>query len=89
MTNLNILLPLYNDWRSCNILIKKINEQLRKKKRFGNILILDDASTQKINVTRSGLKNIRKIKVLKLKKNLGVKRLFLLVLTILKMKKIK
>ena len=58
MTNLNILLPLYNDWRSCNILIKKINEQLRKKKRFGNILILDDASTQKINVTRLGLKNI-------------------------------
>ena len=61
MTNLNILLPLYNDWRSCNILIKKINEQLRKKKRFGNILILDDASTQKINVTRLGLKKIRNI----------------------------
>ena len=45
MTNLNILLPLYNDWKSCNILIKKINEQLRKKKRFGNILILDDELT--------------------------------------------
>ena len=76
MTNLNILLPLYNDWRSCNILIKKINEQLRKKKRFGNILILDDASSQKINVKRSGLKNIRKIKVLKLKKNLGSQKIF-------------
>ena len=89
MTNLNILLPLYNDWRSCNILIKKINEQLRKKKRFGNILILDDASTQKINVTRSGLKNIRKIKVLKLKKNLGSQKIISIGLDYIKNEKNK
>ena len=89
MTNLNILLPLYNDWRSCNILIKKINEQLRKKKRFGNILILDDASTQKINVTRLGLKNIRKIKVLKLKKNLGSQKIISIGLDYIKNKKNK
>ena len=34
MAKLNILLPLYNDWRSCNFLIKKINEQLKKKKEI-------------------------------------------------------
>ena len=89
MTNLNILLPLYNDWRSCNILIKKINEQLRKKKRFGNILILDDASTQKINVANSGLKNIRKIKVLKLKKNLGSQKIISIGLDYIKNEKNK
>ena len=89
MTNLNILLPLYNDWRSCNILIKKINEQLRKKKRFGNILILDDASTQKMNVTSSGLKNIRKIKVLKLKKNLGSQKIISIGLDYIKNEKNK
>ena len=89
MTNLNILLPLYNDWISCNILIKKINEQLRKKKRFGNILILDDASTQKINVANSGLKNIRKIKVLKLKKNLGSQKIISIGLDYIKNEKNK
>ena len=75
MRNLNILLPLFNDWRSCNILIKKINYQLGKKKRFASILILDDASTQKKNVTKSGLKNIINIKVLSLKKNLGSQKI--------------
>ena len=75
MKNLNILLPLFNDWISCNILIKKINDQLRKKKRFASILILDDASTQKINVAKSGLKNIKSIKVLSLKKNLGSQKI--------------
>ena len=89
MTNLNILLPLYNDWRSCNILIKKINEQLRKRKRYGNILILDDASTQKTNVIRTGLKNIRKIKVLRLKKNLGSQKIISIGLNYIKNEKNK
>ena len=75
MTKLNIILPLYNDWRSCNLLIKKINIELKKKNRSANILILDDSSSEKANINNKNLKNIKKIKVLTSKKNLGSQKI--------------
>ncbi len=89
MTKLNILLPLYNDWRSCNYLIKKINDQLCKRKRYADILILNDASTQKININKKGIKNIRKIKVLTSNKNLGSQKIITLGLNFVKKEKSK
>ena len=75
MIKLNILLPLYNDWRSCNLLIKKINEKLENTKLKAKIIILNDASTQKININKKNLKKISKIKVITSNINLGSQKI--------------
>ena len=87
MNKINILLPLYNDWRSCNFLLKKINNELKKKRRYGNILILNDASTQKVNIIRKKLENIKSIKILTTKNNIGSQKIISLGLTNIKNKK--
>ncbi len=87
MNKINILLPLYNDWRSCNFLLKKINNELKKKRRYGNILILNDASTQKINIIREKLENIESIKIFTTKNNIGSQKIISLGLKNIKNKK--
>ena len=87
MNKINILLPLYNDWRSCNFLLKKINNELKKKGRYGNILILNDASTQKIKVICKKLGNIKSIKILTTKYNIGSQKIISLGLANIKNKK--
>lgn len=75
MIKLNILLPLYNDWRSCNLLIKKINGKLENTKLKAKIIILNDASTQKISINKKNLKKISKIKVITSNINLGSQKI--------------
>ena len=87
MNKINILLPLYNDWRSCNFLLKKINDELKKENRHGNILILNDASTQKIKIIHKKLENIKSIKIFTTKNNIGSQKIINLGLTNIKNKK--
>ena len=87
MNKINILLPLYNDWRSCNFLLKKINGELKKENRHGNILILNDASTQKIKIIHKKLENIKSIKIFTTKSNMGSQKIINLGLTNIKNKK--
>ena len=87
MTKFNILLPLYNDWRSVNLLIKKINKEFFRYKRFANILILDDSSTQKAFLNVNNLKNISSIKILTVNKNLGSQKIISVGLDFIKKKK--
>ena len=47
MNNIVFLLPLYNDWKSCNLLLQKIDRQISIKKAKAEIIILDDCYTQK------------------------------------------
>ena len=42
MNSYLFLLPLYNDWDSLLILHEKINEQMKKIKKVGKILIIND-----------------------------------------------
>ena len=65
-----ILIPVFNDWKSLNFLLIQINNQV---KRIGSIqiLIINDASTQKITIKKKKFNKIKKIKILNLKKNLG------------------
>jgi len=62
-----ILLPVYNDWKSLNLLLEQIN----KKIKFTYILVVNDASTEKPYFKKDKFKQIKKIKVLTLKKKLG------------------
>jgi polyisoprenyl-phosphate glycosyltransferase len=70
VNNYIFLLPLYNDWESCFILIDKINIQLKKINKKGQIVIVNDCSSSKGSFYTK-YNNIKKINVLNLKKNLG------------------
>jgi len=63
-----ILIPVYNDWKSLNLLLTKIDKSLKKKIK---ILIINDASTETISLKKNKLKKIKKIIILTLSKNLG------------------
>ena len=66
-----ILIPVYNDWKSLNKLLKDIDSTLNNQLFETEILIVNDCSSMPINVEKSHLKFIKKISVINLKKNLG------------------
>ena len=60
-----ILIPIYNDWNSLNILIQKINSIRKNILRF---IIINDCSTKKTFLKN---KNKNQITIINLKKNVG------------------
>ena len=67
-----LLIPVFNDWKSVNKLISKLNVSLRINKKIKNeILIINDNSSEKVNLNLKRLKSISKIKIIYLKKNFG------------------
>lgn len=71
MSNFTIILPVYNDWKSLNILFGRIKNSLKNSKNIYKILIINDNSTEKKIIKLSNKKNFKEIKVLNLKKNVG------------------
>ena len=71
MTKYLFLIPLYNDWRSLNFLLRKINAEISKKKRSAEVIILNDASEIKKNLSKKNLSSLKKIDIVNLKENLG------------------
>lgn len=70
MTKLKILLPLFNDWQSLELLLQKINNLFKKSKIFIEVIIVNDKSTSKFKLSKNYSK-IRKIRIIDLNKNLG------------------
>ena len=68
MKNIIILIPLFNDWKSLNILLQKIEKKF-KDKYIIEVLIVNDCSTEKCVLSK--FTKIKKINVLNLKKNVG------------------
>ena len=64
-----ILIPLYNDWKSVSVLLKKIDQQTNDWEAELSILIVNDASTEKISGLDSNYKKIKLVKILNMKKN--------------------
>lgn len=87
--NLLFLTPLYNDWESLKILLKNINQELKKIKRKAEILIINDCSTTNEKLNKNKLKYIKKITILNLKKNIGSQKSIFLGLKYIKKKKYK
>ena len=79
-----ILIPVYNDWKSLNFLLKKLDDNLKKKIGKINILILNDNSSEKIEISHKKLICIKKIEVLTIPKNVGSQRAIALGLLYLK-----
>lgn len=67
-----ILIPVYNDWKSLNKLLKDIDSTLANSQSLPTeILIVNDCSSMRIDVSKNNLKFIKKINILNLKENLG------------------
>jgi hypothetical protein len=74
LEKLIILIPVYNDWKSLNLLLSKINFELNKRNLNSEILIINDNSSLRINFLKKKLSRIKKITFLNLKINVGSQR---------------
>ena len=66
-----ILIPVYNDWKSVSKLLDEINSQVTELKDDFSIIIVNDASTEKQSIYAPNLQNIKSIKLINMKKNIG------------------
>jgi hypothetical protein len=89
MTTNIIITPTFNDWQSLSRLINKINTISKKVKGTFKIIIINDCSTSKKIFKKKKYKNIKSIKIINLKKNLGSQKAILIGLKYIKKKKIK
>jgi polyisoprenyl-phosphate glycosyltransferase len=71
MNNIFILTPTFNDSRSLNKLLFVLNKSIRKKNTKFRVIIVNDCSSEKIDLKTKSLHNIDNIKILNLKKNVG------------------
>jgi glycosyltransferase involved in cell wall biosynthesis len=71
MKNFTIILPVYNDWESLNILLEQISEKLNRINANFGLLIIDDGSSDQCNFALSKKKFFKKIQILHLNKNIG------------------
>ncbi len=66
-----ILITVYNDWQSLTILLKNINNEIEKLNHNISIIIVDDASTFDRQLDIENISNIKSIKILSMRENLG------------------
>ena len=81
-----VLIPVYNDWLSLSKLLRAIDKMIKKNNI--NILIINDCSTEKNKNSKHQFKNIKSVKVINLKRNVGHDRAIAVGLNILYKKKL-
>jgi len=64
-----ILIPSFNDWECLNLLVPKIDNTLKNINEEVSILIINDGSTKKSNLTFEKINCLKKIEILNLKNN--------------------
>ena len=69
--NIVILIPIYNDWRSVSKLLEDINSNISNLDCKFSIIIVNDASTEESLINNSNLTNIKSIKIINMKENMG------------------
>ena len=74
MKKFTFLLPIYNDWQNLKILIEKIEIQIEELDGEFDMIILNDFSTDKCNISFKNLKKIGHLKIINFKKNIGSQR---------------
>ena len=67
-----IVIPVFNDWKSLNKLLIKLNLHLRFRKKIKTeVLVINDNSTEKMNLKFKKLNTFKSIKILSLNRNFG------------------
>ena len=74
MRKFTFLIPLYNDWQNLKILIEKIEIQLQKLDGEFDMVILNDFSPLKCDISFKNLKKINRLKIINFNKNIGSQR---------------
>ena len=78
-----IVMPIYNDWDSAKILLKRINEVFRRDQKEIQVLLVNDASTDDCpdKIIDTMLSSVGRVDLLNLKKNMGHQRAIAIALT--------
>jgi len=71
MKKIKIVIPLFNDWKSLERLLENINLQISKSNLNISIIVVNDGSIEEKKNISNQLENIKSIKILHLKKNIG------------------
>ncbi|MBL6758820.1 MAG: glycosyltransferase family 2 protein [Pelagibacteraceae bacterium] len=67
-----VVIPVFNDWKSLNKLLTKLNFFLKNKKKITNeVLIVNDNSSEEIQLDYKRYESFKNIKILSLRKNVG------------------
>ena len=66
-----ILIPIYNDWQSATKLLENINNEVSVIDHTFSIILVNDASTEKITENLSNFSNLNSVQILNLKQNVG------------------
>ncbi len=71
-----ILIPVYNDWPACQLLLPLVDEALAGSARTARVVLIDDGSSQgpPADFPGRGFRAIRRVDVLHLRRNLGHQR---------------
>jgi len=68
---IKILIPVYNDFESVSKLIVDINSTVLNNDKEFSVIIINDSSTDKVEINHSNTENIKSIKVINMKENKG------------------
>jgi polyisoprenyl-phosphate glycosyltransferase len=73
---IRVLIPVYNDWHACSSVLARLDHELHAVGRQVDVLIVDDGSTVTPEAFGSDvqLSAIRRIEVLRLRRNMGHQR---------------
>ena len=74
MKKFTFLIPVYNDWKSLQILLEDIEQKLKMLDDKFEIIILNDFSTQECDISVKKFQKIQQIKIVNFKKNVGSQR---------------
>ena len=66
-----ILISIFNDWKSVFKVLQEIDLVISAWDSEVSILIVNDASTEKINSIKLNFKNIKSVRIMNMKKNRG------------------
>lgn len=82
-SELLVLIPVFNDWESLGLLLRKLERVLLEHELVCEVLVVDDASTVPcpLSVWEECFKAIRSVEILALRRNLGHQRAIAIGLT--------
>lgn len=76
-----VVMPVYDDWATVVTLLQRLDDEFERRGIKGDVLLVDDGSTEAAPSHISRLRAIRSLTVLELRRNLGHQRALCVALT--------